>query len=148
MKAYDFINSDVEASNIIKFPEYDGTGKEYSITSDEYDEYFSREENEGKFDARGCKFVNPLVANPFKDRNSTEEMKKNIENLKFNEKYIDKFYDFTPVKKEVEKIMSLEKEYLGESFNYEGSDYKGKIFTGDFETEYNNFLKELEDREE
>ena len=145
LKAYDFINSDVEASNIIKFPEYDGTGKEYSITSDEYDEYFSREENEGKFDARGCKFVNPLVANPFKDRNSTEEMKKNIENLKFNEKYIDKFYDFTPVKKEVEKIMSLEKEYLGESFNYEGSDYKGKIFTGDFETEYNNFLKELDE---
>lgn len=41
--------------------------------------------------------------------------------------------------------MSLEKEYLGESFNYEGSDYKGKIFTGDFETEYNNFLKELDE---
>ena len=144
LKAYDFINSDVEASNIIKFPEYDGTGKEYSITSDEYYEYFSREENEGKFDTRGCMFVNPLVANPFKDRNSTEEMKKNIENLKFNEKYVDKFYDFTPVKKEIEKIMSLEKEYLGDSFNYEGSDNKGKIFTGDFETEYNNFLKALD----
>ena len=40
--------------------------------------------------------------------------------------------------------MSLEKKYLGESFNYAGSDYKGKIFTGDFETEYNNFLKELD----
>lgn len=53
-------------------------------------------------------------------------------------------YDFTPVKKEVKKIMSLEKKYLGESFNYAGSDYKGKIFTGDFETEYNNFLKELD----
>ena len=47
-------------------------------------------------------------------------------------------------KKEVKKIMSLEKKYLGESFNYAGSDYKGKIFTGDFETEYNNFLKELD----
>ena len=65
-------------------------------------------------------------------------------NLKFNEKFVDRYYDFTPVKKEVKKIMSLEKKYLGESFNYAGSDYKGKIFTGDFETEYNNFLKELD----
>ena len=144
LEAYDFINSDVEASNIIKFPEYDGTGKKYSITSDEYDEYFSREENEGKFEGRGLKLANPLVANSFKDCNSTEEMRKNIENLKFNEKFVDRYYDFTPVKKEVKKIMSLEKKYLGESFNYAGSDYKGKIFTGDFETEYNNFLKELD----
>ena len=56
----------------------------------------------------------------------------------------NQIYDQIPVKKEVKKIMSLEKKYLGESFNYAGSDYKGKIFTGDFETEYNNFLKELD----
>ena len=56
----------------------------------------------------------------------------------------EQVFDLIPVKKEVKKIMSLEKKYLGESFNYAGSDYKGKIFTGDFETEYNNFLKELD----
>jgi hypothetical protein len=84
------------------------------------------------------------VANPFAGDNSIEKTKKNIENLKFNEKFVDRYYDFTPVKKEVKEIMSLEKKYLGNSFNYEGSDYKGKIFTGDFEKEYNNFLKELD----
>ena len=144
LSAYNFINSDMEASNIIKFPEYDGSGKKYSITSENYDEYFSRDENIGKVGTGGVCFANPFVANPFADDFSLEEMKKNIENLKFNEKYIDKFYDFTPVKKEIEKIMSLEKEYLGEGFYYEGSDYKGKIFTGDFETEYNNFLVALD----
>ena len=49
------------------------------------------------------------MANPFAGDNSIEKMKKNIENLKFNEKFVDRYYDFTPVKKEVKKIMSLEK---------------------------------------
>ena len=40
-------------------------------------------------------------------------MKKNIENLKFNKKFVDRYYDFNPVKKEVKEIKSLEKKYLG-----------------------------------
>lgn len=144
LEAYDFINSDVEASNIIKFPEYDGSGKDYNITEAEYIEFYDKDENKGKVGQGGNCFVNPFVANPFAGDNSIEKTKKNIENLKFNEKFVDRYYDFTPVKKEEKKIMSLEKKYLGNSFNYEGSDYKGKIFAGDFEKEYNNFLKELD----
>ena len=144
LAAYDFINSDVEASNIIKFPEYDGSGKDYNITEAEYIEFYDKDENKGKVGQGGNCFVNPFVANPFAGDNSIEKMKKNIENLKFNKKFVDRYYDFNPVKKEVKKIKSLEKKYLGNSFNYEGSDYKGKIFTGDFEKEYNNFLKELD----
>lgn len=145
LSAYNFINSDVEASNIIKFPEYDGSGGQYNITLSEYYDFFSREENQGKFEGRGYKFVNPFVANPFADKNSIEVSKKNVESLKYNEKYIDKYYDFTQVKKEIENIIKVEKKYLGQDYNYNGGSYDGKLFKEDFDSAYNDFLKELDE---
>ena len=138
LEAYDFINSNAEASNIILYPEYDGTGKKYSITENEYYDFYSREENYSNFEARSQKMINPFVTNSFADRKTIEEYKENINLLKYNKNYIGKYYDFKPVKKEVENILEIEKKYTDME--------KGILFSEkeEFEQLWEKFLNELD----
>ena len=138
LEAYDFINSNTEASNIILYPEYDGTGKKYSITENEYYDFYSREENYSIFEARSQKMINPFVTNSFADRKTIEEYKENINLLKCNKNYIGKYYDFKPVKKEVENILEIEKKYTDME--------KGILFSEkeEFEQLWEKFLNELD----
>lgn len=138
LEAYDFINSNAEASNIILYPEYDGTGKTYSITENEYYDFYSREENYSNFEARSQKMINPFVTNSFADRKTIEEYKENINLLKYNKNYIGKYYDFKPVKKEVENILEIEKKYTDME--------KGILFSEkeEFEQLWEKFLNELD----
>ena len=138
LEAYDFINSNTEASNIILYPEYDGTGKKYSITENEYYDFYSREENYSNFEARSQKMINPFVTNSFADRKTIEEYKENINLLKYNKNYIGKYYDFKPVKKEVENILEIEKKYTDME--------KGILFSEkeEFEQLWEKFLNELD----
>lgn len=138
LEAYDFINSNAEASNIILYPEYDGTGKKYSITENEYYDFYSREENYSNFEARSQKMINPFVTNSFADRKTIEEYKENINLLKYNKNYIGKYYDFKPVKKEVENILEIEKKYIDME--------KGILFSEkeEFEQLWEKFLNELD----
>ena len=138
LEAYDFINSNAEASNIILYPEYDGTGKKYSITENEYYDFYSREENYSNFEARSQKMINPFVTNSFADRKTIEEYKENINLLKYNKNYIGKYYDFKPVKKEVKNILEIEKKYTDME--------KGILFSEkeEFEQLWEKFLNELD----
>ncbi|MFR0910634.1 MAG: hypothetical protein ACLSHN_08560 [Eubacterium sp.] len=138
LEAYDFINSNAEASNIILYPEYDGTGKKYSITENEYYDFYSREENYSNFEARSQKMINPFVTNSFADRKTIEEYKENINLIKYNKNYIGKYYDFKPVKKEVENILEIEKKYTDME--------KGILFSEkeEFEQLWEKFLNELD----
>lgn len=138
LEAYDFINSNAEASHIILYPEYDGTGKKYSITENEYYDFYSREENYSNFEARSQKMINPFVTNSFADRKTIEEYKENINLLKYNKNYIGKYYDFKPVKKEVENILEIEKKYTDME--------KGILFSEkeEFEQLWEKFLNELD----
>ena len=138
LEAYDFINSNTEASNIILYPEYDGTGKKYSITENEYYDFYSREENYSNFEARSQKMINPFVTNSFADRKTIEEYKENINLLKYNKNYIGKYYDFKPVKKEGENILEIEKKYTDME--------KGILFSEkeEFEQLWEKFLNELD----
>lgn len=138
LEAYDFINSNAEASNIILYPEYDGMGKKYSITENEYYDFYSREENYSNFEARSQKMINPFVTNSFADRKTIEEYKENINLLKYNKNYIGKYYDFKPVKKEVENILEIEKKYTDME--------KGILFSEkeEFEQLWEKFLNELD----
>ncbi|WP_455950441.1 hypothetical protein [Eubacterium sp.] len=138
LEAYDFINSNTEASNIILYPEYNGTGKKYSITENEYYDFYSREENYSNFEARSQKMINPFVTNSFADRKTKEEYKENINLLKYNKNYMGKYYDFKPVKKEVENILEIEKKYTDME--------KGILFSEkeEFEQLWEKFLNELD----
>ena len=112
--------------------------KKYSITENEYYDFYSREENYSNFEARSQKMINPFVTNSFADRKTIEEYKENINLLKYNKNYIGKYYDFKPVKKEVENILEIEKKYTDME--------KGILFSEkeEFEQLWEKFLNELD----
>ena len=82
--------------------------------------------------------INPFVTNSFADRKTIEEYKENINLLKYNKNYIGKYYDFKPVKKEVENILEIEKKYTAME--------KGILFSEkeEFEQLWEKFLNELD----
>lgn len=137
LEAYNFINSDIEASNIIKYPEYDFSGEEYTITESEYYSFYDRSENYGKFERRSYKLVNPFVANPFAEYYSIDEYKENVSKLKYN-KHIGELYDLASVESELEQIEDVEIKYIGHNCD-------GKLFlTDDFDNTWNEFIEMLE----
>ena len=126
MEALNFIYSDSDASNIVVDPEYRVEKKQKS------QELFIR----GYENYCGCSsnMYNDLKTFP---KDVYKEKIKEINSYKVDDKIAGRIFDFTKIEKQINDIMKIEEKYCDKW-------KKSPLVKGNFETEWNNFMKELD----
>ena len=126
MEALDFIYSDIDASNIVDNPEYDIKTRQKPAELD-YDKYENYNGDSGGL-------CNDLNVFPKDKRNKKI---KEINSYKVDDKIAGRIFDFTKIEEQIKDIMNIEEKYCDKW-------RKSPLVKGDFETEWNNFMKELD----
>lgn len=128
------IYTDPEMSNILQYPEY--------IVGTVGNDFQPYRAGAGAVAIWNIDIARKIFSNPYNAENlngerTNNEKKKLMDNVKYNKKFSTRIYDYTPMKDKIDKIRKIEEKYTGDYYN-------GLFLEGNFEEQWNKFLKELD----
>ena len=128
MDALNTIYSDRVSSNIASYPLY-------KIDREDYTENMDIENYAGPSKI----FANVFVRYSSDYKKEGSELKKEEDLAKTSDKISGRYFDLNDSKDKIKRLVEIEKKYIDYS-----AELKGKFLNGDFDTTWNEFLKELD----